>query len=177
MADLDFIFRNAEQLQYLGEGKWQIKCPVAGCEKHTLQIEQTNYQIDRSRIESGLQGQILRDHECSLAQIIESLGIEPHEVFLVGSEYSRKSDDPKSLFNHKESIEFLAEEAKALASIIDKSALKDPSTKEAQRFRYLLHGVQWYLSGQYKWPVYDPFGIYADMELAMILREEYEQTN
>lgn len=166
MANLDFIFEKAEDLKYLGNGLWQIKCPVKGCEAHTLQVEQTNYHKDRYTLKYGLDGQVTNDHGCSLGRIIDSFDLDPQEVFLRGHPFIRDSEEPKCFFDHQESINFLVDEAKEFANTVGDVDRKDPTQTQAQRWRYLMQGIQWYLDGGYNTPIYDPFGIYESMTLA-----------
>lgn len=176
MANLDLIFERAEDLKYLGNGLWQVKCPVKGCEAQTLRIEQTNYHKDKYSLKSGLDGLVTNDHGCSLGQIIDSFGIDPQEVFLRGNAFIRDSEEPKCFLDYQESINFLVSEAKEFANTVGDVDRKEPTQTQAQRWRYLMQGIKWYLSGGYETPIYDPFGIYEDMEIAE-MEKSYEQTN
>lgn len=145
MADLDMIFKVAKNLTYEGYGKWQAQCPVKGCEKNSLSINQTRLYFRKDSKNSVSYGNLICANGCSLGEIIEAFKFQPEEVFLQEKAFEYDPENYQCLLDKDESGALITEEISYLLSFLESPIQEAASDTDKERFWMVSYGLRWYL--------------------------------
>lgn len=149
MAHLDYIFKKAQGLIYIGEGAWRAKCPVKGCDEHSLTIRQTNlYQRCNGEVSETL-GTVTCSHGCSLAEIINAFDIHLSTVFLQEQSFEFDPENYTCLLDDNESLALIKHEAKYFLEFLESKDFDSCSPERIDRYWVLAQGLRWFLISGY----------------------------
>lgn len=145
MANLDYIFKKAQALSYIGDGTWHANCPVKGCIGHNLSIRQTNLYQRRNGEVSEPVGTVTCSHGCSFAEIIDAYEFHPEDVFLQERLFEFDPENYTCLLDSKESLEVIKQEMKCFLELLESKDFDKCLSEKIDRFWLLAAGLRWLL--------------------------------